>query len=164
MIIEGRSLSFEPGADTCGESLPVQKEGALRKRSAMLSHCLAMCSPRLSRLSAQYRKLLHFRRPQPFGGSVYHVKNEGYWLEVFMMRYFKQILSMYFLKKFNKKLISNYFTEKKVSLNCCARAFGAALIGVTSLMNAPIKESITVMLSYLVFPVMMSLASFSRRS
>ena len=40
ILIQGRSLSFEPGEDTeqAGENLPVPKEGALRKRSAMLSH------------------------------------------------------------------------------------------------------------------------------
>ena len=49
-------LYFEPGEDTeqVGESLPVQKEGALRKRSAKLSHGLVICSSRLGRLSAQY--------------------------------------------------------------------------------------------------------------
>ena len=49
-------LYLETGEDTeqVGESLPVQKEEALRKRSAMLSHHLVMCLSRLGRLSAQY--------------------------------------------------------------------------------------------------------------
>ena len=36
------------------ESLPVQKEGALRKRSAILSHLLVMRLSRLARLFVQY--------------------------------------------------------------------------------------------------------------
>ena len=56
ILIEGRSLYLEPGEDTeqVGESLPVQKEGALGRISAMLSHLLVMCSPRLGWLSVQY--------------------------------------------------------------------------------------------------------------
>ena len=33
--------------------------------------------------------------PNLLVGSIYHAKNEGYLLEVFMMRYFDQTLSMY---------------------------------------------------------------------
>ena len=36
------------------ESLPVQKEGALHQRSAMLSHNLLMCLSRLGELLEQY--------------------------------------------------------------------------------------------------------------
>ena len=48
-------------------------------------------------------ELLHFRCSNLLVGSIYHVKNEGYLLVFFMMRYFNRTLSLYsyFMAIFN---------------------------------------------------------------
>ena len=57
-----------------------------------LGACIRTCSCFSSEVKENFGAL---GVPNLLVGSVYNAKNEGYLLEVFMMRYFDQTLSMY---------------------------------------------------------------------